>query len=194
MIIFHNKDRNVVSSMNEIDELNRIRKAWFLFPAQNHRALLRIACFLILCFYGIGFSASESIASLSRACLVYTGSLIMEFFPGFSNYPTVVSKENEKFITKRKWITIVFDMYLVFLLFLSIYLIANKSYPPFFDLSNTISLYIFLYSVTFIYLGINCVLGMVYTPVVSKDRVKAMNELFIAAEYGGLGNASENKV
>lgn len=186
---------DAIIEQQRISEQNRICEAWFLFPIQSSRGIIRFGCFVVLCGFSVGFFTSENVISLSKACLVFTLSLIMEFFPLFDRFPHEVSDtSNRKLLKKKKGTSIAFILFLLALfLFSSYFVFLVKKPPEKPSLTTTCCIYIIAYFLIFIYLLVNCIKGMSYVPAVTLQNAVKTQNMFAAAERGALGDAPKFK-
>ena len=175
-----------------IEEKNRICEAWFMFSRRDAHGLVRWLCFFVLCCFSIAFFYAESITALGKACLLFTVSLFMEFIPLFTKFPVAVTyNSNIKLLRKKKALAIIFYCVLILLFLFSLYLSFSIA-PPQLSLICASWIFIGLYFVVFIYLLINCILGMGYVPEVAKEKEDRKENMYLAAEVGNLGNIPQN--
>ena len=185
----------MIIEQQRISEQNKISEAWFLFPVQSSRGIIRFGCFFVLCCLSVGFFTSENVITLSKACLVFTLSLMMEFFPLFDRFPhEVLDTNNSKLLKKKKGTSIVFILSLTALFFFSFYFVVFVKTPPEKpSLVTTCWIYIVAYFLIFIYLLVNCIKGMSYIPAVTLQNTVKTQNMYAAAERGALGDAPEIK-
>lgn len=182
------------TEQNRITEQNAINEAWFLFPTRNYEGILRWLFFLILCCFSIAFFASENEKVLGKACVIFTTSLMMEFLPLFNRFPrTITNASNRPLLKHKRNTSIAFIVFLIIILLFSLYLAFATTLPTCFSLLVTSWHFVIAYILVFIYLFINCIMGMSYIPAVTEAKAKNAQEMFEAAETGGLGDTSKIK-
>lgn len=187
------KSMNAEEKYEIIEERNRIREAWFLFSRENAYGLIRWLCFAGLCYFSIAFFHAESITILGKACLLFTVSMIMEYFPLFSRYPLAAKyNSNRRILRQKRIITILFYGALVGLVLFSAFL-AFRTPPSKLNLEVASRLFIGLYIAIFIYLLVNCIIGLCYVPEVSKKMEDRKERMYRAAEEGNLGNIPQSR-
>ena len=177
---------------DEIDNQNKIREAWFLF-SQDQFGLVRFICWFLIWLISIAIVVPESVVSLGNAYLVFTLSMMMEFFPSFSKYPRTVTDKNKKLNKTKKSISVFFLLLLTTILCYSFYLVFKNNLPPWHSVPNVKTLYLVSFFLVFVYLLINCIMGMLYMPQISEEKTLKVNQMYNAAENGALGNAQSVK-
>ena len=166
-----------------------IQEAWFLFSRDQH-GWVRCVLWIAIGLLGIVFSKMDELESISNSYLIFTVSIMMEFFPSFTRYPKRVHQDNRALMLKNRRITIAFFLFVTAVCIAS--LVLTKLSADIVDVHILKSGYLVVYILIFIYLVINCVMGMLYIPPLDAVQAAYYEEkqarMARASEHGNLGD------
>ena len=180
--------------MDQAENAHKIRIAWFLFKDYPN-PLSRFFCFFIMWAISLFTALHNDITSLATAYLMLSLSLIMEFSSRFSSFPEVVMQKNLSLINWRKGLYLGFLVLLWLLFCMSVTLLIWMLYEDTKPTQQTITVidwvYFALSFIVFLYLFVNCIMGMYYTQPVSPKEKEKLDKMNRAAIHGGLGDIPE---
>ena len=161
-----------------------------MFPRDQY-GLVRCILWIAIWLLGIVFSKMEELEAVSSSYLIFTVSIMMEFFPSFMRYPNHVHENNRALIMKKKGITVVFFVVVTVIFIASI--VISKLPSCAVNLAVLKVWYVIGYAIIFGYLFVNCIMGMMYTPPLDTTQeaffAKKQDLMAYASEHGNLGDA-----